>query len=284
MISLSSVSTPGDIWKLSNTKIKPLIANQIALGFYRNFFNNSIESSVEIYYKGLKNITEYADGAELEMNSNLDDILLNAEGRNYGIEFLLRKNSGTIDGWISYTYSRSFRRTPDKTSEVTINDGRYFPSSYDKPHDLAVVANLHINRRLRISANFSYSTGRPITIPEYVYTIDKPIQYYDVNGNLVTGYNEQEAVVYSDRNEYRIPDYHRLDISISLDESLKRRKSWKGSWTFSILNVYGRKNPYTVFYRHDEVASSQNNYNFFNMYKLYLIGKPIPTLSYTFIF
>lgn len=284
LISLSSVSTPGDIWKLCDSKIKPLTANQIAVGYYRNFHNNSIETSVEVYYKKLNNIIEYEDGAVLEMNPDLENTLLNAEGKNYGVEFLLKKNGGTVDGWISYTYSKSLRRSTTNDSEKSINDGKYFPSSYDKPHDLTVVANLHVNKRLRLSANFTYSTGRPITIPESEISVENLVPIDDISDPLEIDYSDVTAVVFSDRNEYRIPDYHRLDISITLDESLKKKKKWKGSWTLSILNVYGRKNPYTVFYRKDMTANSQNDYNFYNMYKMYLIGNPVPTLTYTFIF
>jgi hypothetical protein len=266
MISLSLISTPGDIWKLANSNIKPLIANQFALGYYRNFMNNTIETSVEAYYKSLSNIIEYKDGAVLEMNPDLEDELLNANGVNYGIEFSLKKNSGTIDGWISYTYSRSLRKVTDFNQSKIISNNRYFPSSYDKPHDFTIVANWHVNKRLRLSANFTYSTGRPITLPEYKYS---------TGGEIM--------VVFSKRNEYRIPDYHRLDLTVSLDESLRIKKKWKGSWSFSLLNVYGRKNPYTVYYKKEDPGEF-NNFNRFSLYKLYLIGKPIPTLNYTFIF
>lgn len=266
MISLSLVSTPGDIWKLANSNIKPLIANQFALGYYRNFSNNTIETSVEVYYKLLSNIIEYKDGAVLEMNPDLENELLNAKGVNYGIEFLLKKNSGKIDGWISYTFSRSLRKVSDHDQGKIISNNKYFPSSYDKPHDFTIVANWHVNRRLQLSANFTYSTGQPITLPEYKYS---------TGGEIM--------VVFSKRNEYRIPDYHRLDLTVTLDESLRIKKKWKGSWSFSLMNVYGRKNPYTIYYKKED-PSEYNNFNSFSLYKLYFIGKPIPTLNYTFVF
>jgi len=266
MISLSLISTPGDIWKLTNSNIKPLIANQFALGYYRNFINNTIETSVEAYYKSLSNIIEYNDGAVLEMNPDLENELLNANGVNYGIEFSLKRNSGKIDGWISYTYSRSLRKVTDLNQGKIISNNNYFPSSYDKPHDFTIVANWHANRRLQFSANFTYSTGIPITLPEYKYSTAGEIM-----------------VVFSGRNEYRIPDYHRLDIMVSLDESLRIKKKWKGSWSFSLLNVYGRKNPYSVYYKKED-PGEYNNFNRFNLYKLYLIGKPMPILNYSFVF
>jgi outer membrane receptor for ferrienterochelin and colicin len=266
LISLSLVSTPGDIWKLANSNIKPLIANQVALGYYRNFLYNTIETSVEVYYKRLSNLIEYKDGTILEMNPDLENELLNARGINYGIEFLLTKKSGKIDGWISYTFSRSLRKISDPYQGEIISNNKYYPSSYDKPHDFTIVLNWHVNRRLQFSANFTYSTGRPITLPEYKYPR---------NGDVM--------VVFSKRNKYRIPDYHRLDLTVTLDESLKIKKKWKGYWSFSLLNVYGRRNPYTIFYK-KENPSEFNNFNSFGLYQLYFIGRPLPMLSYTFIF
>ena len=254
MISPSSVTTPADIWKLSDQNIKPLIANQYASGYYQNFLNNSIETSVEVYYKSLNNVIEYVEG------------LVNAKGVNYGFEFLFKKNSGKVDGWISYTYSKSLRRTSGKNPSEIINNNHYFPSSFDKPHDITIVANYHLNKRIKLSANFNYSTGRPITLPERKYFV-----------------GSDAVVVFSNRNEYRIPDYNRLDLSITCDESLSLKKKWKGSWTVSLLNVYGRKNPYTIYYK-AETPDASNDYNPFSMYKLFLIGRPIPTLTYSFIF
>jgi hypothetical protein len=158
------------------------------------------------------------------------------------------------------------KKTNGRYPEEVINQNRYYPSSYDKPNDLTVVANYNINRRVRVSANFTYATGRPVTLPEYQYRS---------GGQLV--------IVYSDRNQYRLPAYHRLDLSLSMDESLKIKKKWKGSWTFSILNVYGRKNAYTVFYRKDKPYTIYN-YRIFSFNKLYIIGIPFPTLTYNFIF
>lgn len=266
MISLSLVSTPGDIWKLADSNIKPLIANQFALGYYRNFSDNTIETSVEVYYKRLSNLIEYKDGAVLEMNPDLEGVLLNAKGANYGVEFSFKKNSGKIDGWISYTFSRSLRKITGLNQGKIISNNKYFPSSYDKPHDFSIVANWHVNRRFQLSANFTYSTGQPITLPEYKYS---------TGGEIM--------VVFSKRNEYRIPDYHRLDLTVTLDESLRIKKKWKGSWSFSLMNIYGRKNPYTVYYKKEDPGEF-NNFSSFSLYKLYFIGKPIPALNYTFVF
>jgi hypothetical protein len=274
MINYTSVSTPADIWKLSDSFLKPIMANQFALGYYRNFFNNTIEASVELYYKSLKNVIDFTDASSLvsnsksslEMSHNMETELFNADGKNYGVELMVKKNTGVLDGWISYTYSRSLRKTNGWYPDEIINNNRYYPSSYDRPHDFSVIANFHLNKRIIFTGNFSYSTGRPITLPE---------MFFDQGSDQVAWF--------SDRNKYRIPDYHRLDLTMTMNESLKLRKKWKGYWSVSILNVYGRKNPYTIYYKKED-PNPINNYERFNLYKLYLIGKPLPTLTYTFVF
>jgi len=200
------------------------------------------------------------------MNDHIETEVINAFGRNYGIELLIKKNFGVFDGWLSYSYSRSLRKTDGKFPAETINDNEYYPSSFDKPHDLSFIANYHVNKRVKLSMNFSYSTGRPVTLPEYQFPSHR-----------------NRIVYFSDRNKYRLPDYHRLDISVSIDESLRKAKKWKGSWTFSILNLYGRKNPYSVFYQRQD-PTFVNDFRTFSMYKLYIIGRPFPTVTYNFIF
>lgn len=266
LLSYTAISTPEDVWKLSDPYIEPVIANQFAIGYYRNFFNNQIETSVETYYKQLKNVVEYKNGAQLALNNHLEQELINADGYNYGIEFLVKKSAGKINGWIAYTYSRSLKKTSGLNQTNMINNNDFYPSQYDKPHDLTVYLNYQLNKRFRVGGNFAFSSGRPITLPEYVFRS-----------------GVHELVYYSDRNKYRLPTYHRLDLFVSLDESLRKDKKWKGSWTFSILNVYGRKNAYSVFYKQEE-PSVENNYELFSLYKLFLIGRPFPTLTYNFIF
>jgi len=266
MLSYTAISIPSDVWKLADDYIRPVQSDQYAIGFYRNNKENTIETSVEFYYKNLSNVTEFKNNAVVEMNPYPEQELLNAKGQNYGIELMLKKNKGKWDGWISYTYSRSLRKAIS-TGSGNINNGKEYPSAFDKPHDLSILANYHINKRWRMSFNFFYSTGRPFTKPEKVANIE--------NGNKI--------VLYSDRNKYRIPDYHRLDFSISMDESLRKSKKWKGSWTFSVLNVYANHNTYSIFYK-KEAPSAKNNYNQFSLYKLYILGIPLPTLTYNFIF
>jgi hypothetical protein len=266
LISYSSITTPDDRWKLSDPFIKPILCEQFAFGYYRNFRQNSIETSVELYYKKLQDLVEYKNGAKISLNSYLETALLNASGINYGVEFYLKKNLGVFEGWLSYTYSRSLKKTSGKFTDGIINNNKLYPSSYDIPHDLTLMVTYHLNRRWKIAGTFKYNSGRSITLPEYKYLID-----------------DEWVIQFSDRNKYRLPDYHRLDLSISRGESLKNKKKWKGSWTFSVINVYGRNNAYSIFYAKHGM-SAENDFRLYSLNKLYIIGQPIPTLTYNFVF
>jgi hypothetical protein len=265
-VSNTSVMTPSDVWKLSDTYIKPLKSVQYAIGYFRNFNQNTFETSIEVYYKTLKDVVEYKNGATILLNDHLETDLLNARGYTYGAELYVKKVRGRLTGWASYTFSKSMRKTTGASSEEQINNNNYFPSNYDKPNSLILNANYHISRRWRFSGSFTYNTGRPVTLPELKYNFD--------------GY---ELVYYSDRNKYRLPDYHRLDVSITLDESLRLKKKWKGSWTLSIINLYGRKNPFSVYYK-KVTPTESNNYRTYSLFQLYIIGRPLPTLTYNFNF
>jgi len=266
LISNTAVMAPTDVYKLSSPNVKPLVSNQIALGYFRNFNQNAIEASVEIYYKKLDNIVEYRDGATILMNNALEADLLSASGYNYGVEFYLKKNTGRLTGWLSYTYSHSMRQTSSPFEVDQINANKLYSSNFDIPHNFVLNANYHLTRRWRVAGTFYYNTGKPVTLPELKYNFDG-----------------KQYVYYSDRNKYRLPDYHRLDISITLDETLRLKQAWKGSWTLSIINLYGQKNPYSVFYK----SSSQLESNFsqsINLFNMFIIERPIPTLTYNFSF
>jgi hypothetical protein len=266
LISNTAIMSPTDVYKLSDPNVKPLVCNQIGIGYFRNFNKDAIEASVEMYYKKLDNIIEYRDGATIIMNNTLDADLLNASGYNYGVEFYLKKNSGLLTGWLSYTYSRSFRHTTSSFAQDQINGNNYFSSSFDSPDNLVVNANYHLSRRWRAALLFNYSTGKPVTLPELKYT-----------------YDGKQYIYYSERNKYRLPDYNRVDLAITYEESLRKKQKWKGSWTFSILNVYGQKNPYSAFYKYNTQPDSPL-YRSFNLYNLFIIERPIPTLTYNFSF
>ncbi|MDR4987987.1 MAG: TonB-dependent receptor [Bacteroidales bacterium] len=265
LISNTSVMAPADLWKLSDTYLKPLKSDQYAIGYFHNFFDNTLETSLEVYFKQIHNDIEYRSGAQIAMNEMIEMDVLNVKGYNYGAELYVRKNTGDLTGFLSYTYSTAQRRTQSPHPELQINNNNYFPSNYDRPHNLTLNANYHLSRRWRLGATFTYNTGRPITLPELTYRFGNDLLLH-----------------YSDRNSHRLPDYHRLDISVSLGENLRIRQRGKGSWTFSILNVYGRKNPFSVFYK-KEPRTAQSHRSF-DLYQLYIIGRPLPTLTYNFSF
>ena len=257
-ISNTTAVSPIDIWKSSDKYIAPQIADQYSIGYFRNFKENAIETSVEIFYKDLSNIIDYKNGAQIVLRENIEQELLSGSGRAYGAEVFLKKKNGRLTGWLSYTYSKSERLVKGTLEEETINKGNYYPASYDKPHVLSVVANHQITKRWSMGFNFTYSTGRPATVP---------IAKFIINGT--------EIAYFSDRNQFRIPDYHRLDFSVSLAGSHKRKKILDGDWTFSIYNVYGRKNAYSVFFT-NKVGSPPG------AYKLSVLGTIFPSLTYNF--
>ena len=265
-ISNTSVISPADFWKSSDAHILPLISDQIAVGLFKTPEKGLFETSVEVYYKNLQNLLEYKNGAELVMNHHIEADLINAKGYAYGLEIYARKNLGRLNGWVSYTYSRTMRKTDNNFPDDIINGKKYYPSVYDRPHDLSTVLNYQISRRWRFSGNFVLMSGRPITLPEQKYIFDN-----------------HQIVYFSDRNKYRMPLYNRLDASITLDENLRKKRMWKGSWTFSVYNLYGRKNPYSVFYRKDPSIQHTDMVPY-AIYKLSLIGVPVPSITYNFKF
>jgi hypothetical protein len=253
----TTVVSPTDNWKLSDGYILPQVADQFSLGFYRNLRSNSIEVSVETYYKRLYNFLDYKDGATLLLNPHLETDVVNARGRAYGAEFLVRKTTGKLNGWLSYTYARSLVQVNTATDQV--NEGRWYPSNYDKPHDVTLVGNYRFNRRISASVNFNYSTGRPITLP---------LSQYYLNNVL--------RVFYSERNAYRVPDYYRVDLAFNLEGNHKIKKLAHGSWTLAIYNLLGRRNPYSIYFQAQQGQ--------INGYQLSIFGQPIPTVTYNFRF
>lgn len=258
-ISNNTTVSPTDTWKLSDINIKPQEALQYSLGFFKNFEDNLYELSIEGYYKKSDNVLDYKVGAQFLLNETLETEVLQGEGKAYGIELLFRKTKGRLNGWVGYTYSRSFFKLDGDFAEETVNKGEYFPSNYDKPHDLSIVSNYKITQRFSVSANFVYQTGRPVTVPV---------------GNFIL--NDSEFVLYSDRNEYRIPDYYRLDLSFNVEGNHKLKKLAHSFWNFSIYNVLGRNNPYSVFFvtENGEVKAYQSS----------IFSVPIPTITYNLKF
>jgi len=258
-LSNTQAISPTDIWKLSDTYIRPQIGDQLSVGYYRNMRSNSIEFSVETYYKWLTDILDFKNGAVLILNEHIETDVITSKGKAYGLELMLRKKTGKLNGWLSYTYSRTLVQIAGRFPEERVNRGEYFPASFDKPHDFTLVSNYKFTRRINISLNYTYSTGRPITYPLSVYTIG--------------GANR---VHYSDRNAYRIPNYSRMDISINLEGNHKIRKLAHSSWTLALFNALGRKNVYSIYF-----VTEQGE---INGYSLSVFARPIPTLTYNFRF
>jgi len=257
MLSNTVAVAPTDRWKLTDPAILPPVSDQFSLGLYKNFTKASVETSAEIYYKSGKNAIDYRDGADLNFDPNLSGLILQGTQQSYGAEFLVRKNAGRLTGWISYAYARSIITVKDSTPETSINLGLPYPASYDKPHAFNLVATYHISRRVSVSSNVVYSSGRPVTYPT---------GYYYVNGVAV--------VNYSLRNEFRIPDYFRIDLALNLEGNLLKNKLAHGSWSFSVYNLTGRKNAYSVYFA--------NESDIVRGYKLSIYGVPIFTVSYNF--
>lgn len=257
MISNTTSMSPTDIWKLSDNYIKPQRGDQYSLGFYKNFARRGLEASIETYYKNLNNILDYKGGAVLLMNEHLETDIINGVGKAYGVEFMVKKQTGALTGWISYTYSRTLVKVDGKFDEEKVNGGNYFPANYDKPHDFKLVANAKLSRRMNMTSNFAYSTGRPITFPVAFYEFDNTTRVY-----------------YSNRNEFRIPDYMRLDLSVTVNGNLKQKKLNHSSLTFTVYNVLGRKNPYSIFFKNEggEIKG----------YQMTIFAKPIFLLTYNF--
>jgi len=258
-LSNTTAIAPTDIWKLSDTYVKPQIGDQISVGYYKNLEGGLIEMSVEAYYKTTKNTIDYRGGATLVLNHNIETDIVSGNGKAYGAEFMIKKSEGKLNGWISYTYSRSFLRSTGDYPSEAINKGAYYPSNYDKPHAFNFISNYKINRRFNFSLNVIYSTGRPITLP---------LQKYEVGGT--------PRLYYSDRNQERIPDYFRTDISINVEGNHKIKKLAHSSWTFAVYNLTSRKNAYSVYY------TSENGV--IKGYKLSIFAQAIPTITYNFRF
>lgn len=259
MLSNTTAISPTDTWKLSDAHIKPQTGDQYSIGYYRNFKANTIETSIEAYYKTLDNFLDFRGGALLTMNHHIETDVIGTQGRAYGLELMLKKVTGKLNGWISYTYSRSFLKTAGVESGETINDGMEYPSNYDKPHDVTVISNYRFSRRFSLSLNFTYSTGRPVTVP---------LQRYVLDGS--------QRLLYTNRNQARIPDYYRVDFAMNIEGNHKIRKLAHSSWSLSIYNVTGRKNAYSVFFRTENGEIKG--------YKLSIFAQPIPTITYNFRF
>jgi len=259
MMSNTTSMSPTDTWKLSDLNIAPQTGEQFSLGIYKNFKSNSIETSVEGYYKNINNFLDYKSGAQLILNHKIEQDVLPTKGKAYGIEFLLKKSVGPLNGWISYTYSKILLKTDDVQGANSINQGKFYPANYDKPHDATLIGNYQFSKRFSVSLNVTYSTGRPITLP---------VGKYFSNGG--------QRLLYSQRNQYRIPDYFRSDISLNILGNHKVKQLTHNSWTIGVYNLTNRKNAFSTFF------VSENKV--INGYQLSIFGTAIPFVNYNIRF
>jgi hypothetical protein len=259
LLSNTTAISPIDVYKLSDPNIKPQYGDQVSLGLYKNAQANTIEASVEVYYKRINNYLDYKSSATLLLNQHIEQDVLNTQGKAYGIEFSLRKTAGKLNGWVNYTYSRTFLRQDDPNAGELINGGAYYPANYDKPNAFNFTGNYRFTHRYSVSLDVTYSTGRPITLP---------IAKYYAYGS--------ERVFYSDRNAYRIPDYFRSDFSLNIDGNHKVNQRFHNSWSIGVYNLTGRQNAYSTFFQEQGGA--------INEYQLSIFAKPIPFINYNIRF
>jgi hypothetical protein len=309
LLSNTMAISPVDIWKNSNPYLPQQMADQISIGLFKNFANahNAVfETSIELYYKDLKNVLDYVDGASLYINPTIETELLVGKGRAYGAEIFIKKARGLrLTGWVSYTYARTFRQAIADVNQGAANFGLEYPANFDTPHNFKFVLNNRLTNRISFNANFTYTSGRPITYPNArykVYAFNELFDYAYANGifprpglrptvyqyggsnntylvgsviqPLLDGYSSPSFTL---RNEERIPFYMRLDVGFSLDA--KPSKKWQGSWNFSIYNLLARQNVYSIFFR-----SSTGLTNQARTYQLSILGAAVPSITYNFKF
>ncbi|WP_172916903.1 TonB-dependent receptor [Capnocytophaga canis] len=260
LISNTSSPSPLDVWTPSDQYLKPQVSDQFAVGFATNFAEDRYSFEAETYYKTTQNRLDYIDGADLIANKAIEQIVLSGRSRAYGLELLLRKNTGKLTGWIAYTLSKSEQQTPGRTPQETgINNGEWYSTPYDKPHDLSITATYALSPKWTFGAVFNLQTGLPANFPVGTY------QYLNM---IVPNYSK--------RNEYRLPTYHRLDISATYTPQ-KQHKRWKSEWNFGIYNLYNRKNAVSISFR----ENSDTHLN--EAVKLSIFGI-IPSVTYNFTF
>lgn len=261
LISNTASPTPLDVWTPSDQYIKPQILDQVALGYFKNFKNDEYSLEVETYFKKTKNRIDYIDGADLIANEALEQIILNGEMRSYGLEVLLRKNTGKLNGWISYTLSKSEQRTPGRTAaETGINSGDWYTAGHDKTHNLSVTGSYLFSKKWTFGANFVLQSGQPVTYPN---------GYYE--------YEELNVPTYGARNADRLPAYHHLDLSATYTPKPNKKKGYQSEWVFSLYNVYGRKNAASISFRQNETTAANE------AVRLSIFGI-VPGVSYNFKF
>ena len=268
LLTNSTSSSPTDIWMPSSNNIKPQLSDQFTVGYFRNFKDNTYEFSIESYYKPMNNLIDYKTGAEVLLNEFVEGELVFGVGRAYGAEILIRKNKGKFTGWVGYTLARTEKKFEE------INSSNWFPARQDRIHDISIVAMYSFSEKVKASANWVYYTGNAVTFPSGKYQIDGVVANY-----------------YTERNGYRMPDYHRLDIGVTLyndkyktiidpekQKEIKVKKKWESNWNFSVYNAYARENAYQISFRESESNPGQTEAVQLALFKI------IPSIAYNFKF
>jgi len=265
LLSNTTTSSPTDLWVPSTNNVKPQIANQFSLGYFRNFNNNQYEFSVEGYYKTLQNQIDYKTGANLFLNELIEADLLYGDGSAYGLEFFLQKRTGKFTGWLGYTLSRSIRKFK------RINEGEIYSARQDRIHDISIVGLYDLNEKIKLSGSFVFYTGDAATFPSGAYTVNEA---KDFPGNIINGSLGTPA--YTKRNGYYLPSYHRADLGLSW--LTKKTEKFESSLNFSIYNLYARENVFTITFRPSEDDPEVNEAVRLALFKI------IPSISWDFKF
>lgn len=259
LISNTQSPTPLDVWAPSDNYLKPQILDQLAIGYFKELNNGKYTLEVESFYKKIKNRLDYIDGADLIANNAIEQVVLNGKARAYGLEILFRKNEGKLNGWFSYTLSRSEQQTPGRnSSESGINNGEWYKTGWDKLHNLSITGMYKLNEKWSFSSIFSLQSGQPVTYPN---------GQYEYQGITIPSYGL--------RNENRLPTYHRLDVSATLNPTKNKNRNWQGEWVFGIYNLYSRKNAASISFRQNQ--DSGNN----EAIRLSIFGI-VPSVTYNF--
>jgi hypothetical protein len=253
LLSNATAASPSDQWIGNSYNIKPELADQTSIGYARNFKNNTYELGAELYYKRMQNQLDYKDGTNINTIADVESALLYGVGRAYGFEFLAKKKTGLFSGWISYTLSKTERKI------AGINEGNWYNAKQDRTHDVSIVTILELNPKWTISGVFVYSTGNAVTFPTGKYA-----------------FGEQTIYQYANRNSNRMPDYHRLDLSVTYEN--KNKKNNVGSWNFSLYNVYGRENAYRISFQDDPLDNSKTQIIQTALFRW------VPSITYNFKF
>jgi hypothetical protein len=260
LLSNNTTPLPTSRWKTADQFIKPQQSDFLSLGLFKTYNENVYEASLETYYRDVRNTLDFISGANLQLNPNIETQLVTGKSKAYGVELMVQKKKGEVSGWVSYTYARAFSQMIGDFPEVqSINGGDWFATNYDKPHTFNMMLNVQPTTHHSFSFTFAYNTGRPFSSPSGMYEI-----------------GAKKYPVFQERNNDRIRDYHRLDFSWTINNPSMKSQRWEGSWVFTVYNLYGRQNPYSVFFKSSKTG--------LRAYELSVFAAPFISLTYNFKF